>query len=346
MLGVAAHIQRAGWAQSSAADLVGEASIQVLTAAVTQDNMFVRPSRYADFSTISALGNQGAGLNLSGAAGSFDMTGIGTQNRRQLDALTFRVGNNWLADAEQFLAGGGVNNIYNNDGAQEFRGVNWSNQGPGEFGGYTFTAGGAGISVKLSHETMDLFRNRWLTFIAASSDNQADFASWSGFDSPNSHSWAFRLMLLDVSSAEIIGSADGWSFRASGPVDLTQDWQHNSNSDYVLDHGIFIPNDSLSQLDIEFAAYQHIMGSTADPADPSVRFDLMGTGFNTETQGLRPMVGWTFDSEGTAVTGDTGETNGFQQPIPNWSRLPSARTVIISGDFFQDPAEAPEFISF
>ena len=345
MLGAA----RTAWsaaAWNTGGPLVGTASTTITGNALTIDNMFVRPSRYVDFGTVAALGNFSPSIGITGGPDNIDMTGTGTNSRQQLDALTFRPGTDWLADAAGYLNGGGLTNTYNNNGTPEQRGPNWRTDGDDpETGGIVFSSGGAGTNIRFPGDQFDQYRNRWLTFIAASSDDSADFANWTGGTSPNAYDWAFRLVLLDVSSAQIIGQADGWSFRAAGTIDLTQDWEINGSSDYHLNSSLNLPTEDLSQYDIEFACYQGIMGSTADPADPAVYLDLMGTGFNTLTQGLKPIVGWTFDAAGTAITGTYG-TYGYSQDLITWSRLPSGLTSTIQADNNLDPAEAPVFTSF
>jgi hypothetical protein len=321
------------------------ATTTVNAIADTINNLFVRPSRYADFSPVTTVGSFGPGSNFTGS-GAIDMTDIGTNSRQQLDAITFRPGTNWLAGVEEFTPGGGQTNSYNNNGTPEQRGPNWwSNGDDPEFGGIVFSSGGAGTGIRFPGDQFDQYRNRWLTFIAASSDDSADFANWSGGPA-NEYNWAFRLVLIDVGSAQIIGQADGWSFRAAGTIDLTQTWYFNTGGSYTFSSSLNLSVDSASAYDIAFASSQSYIGSTADPADPAVYLDLLGTGFNTELNGDTPISGWTFDSAGTALTGTYG-TYGYSTAVVPWTRLPTSGVAFrIQADANLDPAEAPVFTSF
>jgi len=327
-------------------NLVAQASTVISGVLQTINNLFVRPSRYADFSPVTSLTSFGPGTNLIGS-GAIDMTGIGTNSRKQLDAITFRPGSTWLAGVEEFTNGGGLFNQYNNNGESQTRGPGWRSNGDDpEFGGIVFTSGGAAVNLVFPGDQFDQYRDRWLTFIAASSDNTEDFANWSGGSAPNEYNWAFRLVLIDVSSGQIIQKRDGWSFRAAGTIDLTQSWYLNSGGSYVFGSSINLSTDSASAYDIAFASSLSYIGSTADPADPAVYLELAGTGFNTAYGGQTPISGWTFDSAGTALTGTYG-TWGYSTDIVPWSRLPtSGVTIRIQADNNLDPAEAPVFTSF
>jgi hypothetical protein len=153
-------------------------------------------------------------------------------------------------------------------------------------------------------------------------------------------------VLIDVSSGQIIQKQDGWSFRAAGTIDLTQTWYLNTGGSYTFSSSLSLSTDSELAYDIAFASSQSYIGTTADPADPAVYLDLLGTGFNTELNGDTPIAGWTFDSAGTAVTGTYG-TYGYSTDIVPWTRLPtSGNTIQITADANLDPAEAPVFTSF
>ena len=346
MLGAARTAWYAAAWNAGGRNLQGLATTTVNAIADTINNLFVRPSRYADFSPVTTLSSFGPGSNFTGD-GAIDMTGIGTNSRKQLDAVTFRPGSTWLVGMTEFTNGGGLSNQYNNNGESQSRGPSWwSNGDDPEFGGIVFSSGGASVSLTFPGDQFDQYRDRWLTFIAATSDNTEDFANWSGGSAPNAFNWAFRLVLIDVETAEIIQQRDGWSFRAAGTIDLTQSWYLNSGGSYVFGSGINLSNDSASAYDIAFASSQSYIGSTADPADPAVYNDLLGTGFNTAYGGQTPISGWTFDSAGTAITGTYG-TYGYSTAVVPWSRLPTSGTAFqIQADNNLDPAEAPVFTSF
>jgi len=339
MLGLAAHIQRAGW--NAGGNLVAQAQAIINAVADTINNLFVRPSRYADFSPVTLSPTSfGDGLaTLSTATDpSIDLSDLGTVSQKTMTALTFRVGTDWMttAPSEGFFTGFAVFNQYVNATDQIFINIG------GNFNDGQYIMGSGGPNCQFSSAQMDLLRNRWLTLIVCTSNTSDDFGNWTGGDDFGDSGQAYRTQVYDVDTGDLVQSQDGWGFGPSDTIDLEAEWTlgFESSSEWYQ-HFISFGQDGYDTQQVQFLSYQFSIGSTVDPQIHGR--DLMGSGFNTSVEGIQPWMAWNFNSAGTEISGSYG-VRGYEHPFDPACRMP-AGVVQITCNVDQDPATPPVFTS-
>lgn len=336
MLGAA----RTAW--SAAAWNTG-GNIDVSTTAVSSisaelgSSLLVRPSYYADYSASTAEYPGGPGLASVGPNVAIDMSDVGTVSRRAVDALTFKIGSNWLASGDTYQPAFSVTPQYNS----EMLGINvWRSHS----NGFQFSYSGIGGGMNLTAATVDSFRNRWVTMLVATSDSSSDFADWTAGPDWSGYSWAARFRLIDVDTGTVIAENDAWSFRAQGTIDLTQAWTLNSGSySYSLTTSI---QSGANASDINILCFQHFIGSVVDIGHPEYYLALSGSAPVTTLGSNRAWAVLRFDGTGDQILNQYSEVNGYRYTNPAWSRQGSSAVVEARGTSFSTtPAQAPAMTS-
>jgi hypothetical protein len=323
-------------------NLVASATAMVTAVADTINNLFVRPSRYADFSPVTlspTFFGDGLFIFSSSTDPSIDMTDLGTVAQKTMSALTFRVGTDWLttAPSEGFFTGFAVFDQYVTATDTIFLGLS-VNVADGQY----LMGGGNGPNCQFDSAQMDQLRNRWLTLIVCTSNTSDDFGNWTGGDDFGETGQAYRTQVYDVDTGDLVQSQDGWAFGPPGIVDLEAEWTLGfESSGEWYQHFINLGQDGYDTQQVQFLSYQHALGSTVDPQIHGR--DLMGSGFNTAVEGIQPWMAWNFNSAGTAISGSYGD-RGYQHPFDPACRMPPGG-VEITCAFDKDPATPPVFTS-
>lgn len=252
---------------------------------------------YADYSPVSDTFF--AGTTTSSAPHTIDTAGMGTNDRCQTWAMTFRVGSDWVTEPTRMYQGcfrmyqnfdhsGQI--VYLNQGA-------WQHMGKINFG---FTSDYF-LGIQFTPEEFAPYRNRWLGLVSATSDNKTDFEQWySGETIKNNY--FVRNVLVDLETKQIIKKSDRSAYNIKDAIDFNQSWQVANdtqtaaagqyyNSNFLL-LGAKNRNEEID--DIKFTANQNqyqclstwcAMGSTLDPAQHWS--SLTGTGIASTVENVR-----------------------------------------------------------
>ena len=347
LLGIARTADLAGWTAFPGANLV--ASISDTTATTTTGGGIVlRPTYYADFSTTGAT-QQAQTFAFANSATAIDMTGTGTNAKKQIFALTFRVGDDWMTTApstytsaySQFV-------LFDNAGTQSFRSITLA-QEPGA-ANYVFGTAN-NVNVYVNKTLFDAnYRNKWLTCIYSTSDTSADFANWAGGTDPYGNAWAGRVRLYETETMTPIASVysdlgDGWLSNATGSVpDLTQSWDLSAGTYNFNPFGFFNGDSTLYyRTDLEVMSVWYTIGSMVDTGDTQYSNQLAGSAFSTTVNSIKPWIAYAFHGAGTAQI-NAGDIWAYTNPVATWSRMPAS--VVQIGVGFGTPTPVPpEYIS-
>lgn len=344
MLGLARASQWAGWWAEQGSNL--DATIADVTSTATDNDrtFLVRPSYYAAWTGVTEDTGTNGRMELASGSAAFDMTSIGTNDKRLAQSVTFRVGTDWMVSASgSFTDAWSWSMGYDNNGSFTDRSMNAYKTGSN----YGFGSGQGGV-VQIAHATFDAsYRNTWLTYMACMSpDPTADFADWTGgsTDTPG-YGWGTRARLINAETGTLISTTDAWNSAAAGTIDLTQAWELNASS-YSFGCSVGSADISLYDRDqMEFISVWHAIGSSFDPAVYSDEF--FGTGIASTVAGVRSWVQWTASSAGTLLNNGT-EDYGYSIPAGGdifGSRAPDGTEL----EIYADPAAVtaqtiPEFI--
>jgi hypothetical protein len=351
MLGLARASQLAGW-WNQGGNRNGIITDTTSTAAVNTNSFLLRPSYFADFSVASAAQQLQMPVVLDDlAVDEIDMTGTGTTAKKQIAAMTFRVGSDWMTTAPtEFLSAFNYFFGFSNNGTDSFRNISIG-QDPGD--NYAF-GNGSGANIYVNKTVFNNnYRNRWLTCVFATSDTSADFADWAGGSDTYGNSWAGRARLFDTETMTPIATVntdggDGWSFNSHGSVpDLTQAWTSGfETSDYYLNtFGSFGDFDSTlyHRSDIQIMSVWYAVGSMVDIGLPEYYNQLAGSAVSKTVGGIRPWTAWSMHSAGTELL-NGAVVFGYKNPQYTWARFPAC-TVSIQTAFDQVSPVPPEYIS-
>jgi hypothetical protein len=343
MLGLARASEWAGWWAEQGSNL--DATITDITSTATDNDrtFLVRPSYYADWTGVTEDTGTNGRMTLASGSAAFDMTSIGTNDKRLAQSVTFRVGTDWMVSASgAFVNGWNWNMGYNNNGSFTSRGMNAYKT----TSNYGFSSGDGG-DVLIAHATFDAnYRNTWLTYMSCMSPTPAtDFASWTGGTDPFGNGWGTRARLINAETGTLISTVDTWNYNAAGTIDLTQTWELNTGT-YQFGASVASADISLYDRDqMEFISFWHAIGSSFDPAVYSNEF--FGTGIASTVAGVRSWIQWTAGSAGTLLNNGT-EDYGYKIPAGGdifGSRAPDGMEL----EIYADPAAVtaqtiPEFI--
>ena len=263
---------------------------------------------YADYTPLTDTFFAGAVTNF--APVDIDMSGIGTNDRCQTWAMTFRVGADWVTQPSRMYQGcfrmyqnfdQGGQAVHLNQGA-------WQHMGLLNFG---FTSDYF-LGIQFTPEEFAPYRNRWLGLVSATSDTTSDFAGWYSGDKIK-HNYFVRNVLVDLETQRVIKKSDRCAYNIKAPIDLSRPWQIANNvqtagpgqyynSSFLL-LGARNHNQDLDEIKLtnNQTHYQCLstwtaMGSALDP----VRYwpQLTGTGIATQIESVRAWNSWQFTDSG------------------------------------------------
>jgi len=303
----------------------------------------LQPTYTADFSLTGAA--QQAQMFVSAdSATAIDMTGTGTTAKKEIFAMTFRVGTNWMTTAPTtYTRAFDMSVQFNNSGTQSFRTMALAQ----EPGGANYVFGTAnGPNVYVNKTLFDAnYRNKWLTCIYSTSDTSADFANWSGGTDPYGNSWCARVRLYLTETMTPIASVysnegDGWLFDTTGSVpDLTQAWDLAAGTYNFGPFGYFAGDSTLYyRTDLQVMSVWYTIGSMVDTGLTQYSNQLAGSAFSKTINSIEPWMAWAFHGAGTPVI-NAGDTYAYTNPVYTWGRLPPAQVQI--GVTFGTPAPQP-----
>jgi hypothetical protein len=347
MLGAGRASQLAGWWNTAVGNLVATIN-DITTTTATGGGIVLRPTYYADFSTTSAT-QQAQMLVLPDSSTTIDMTGTGTNAKKQIFAMTFRVGSDWMTTAPtDYTQAFEMYMPFDNAGTQSFRSITLAQEPGGNR--YVFgTAQGPNLYVDKTTFNNN-YRNKWLTAIYSTSDTSADFANWAGGTDTYSQSWAGRCRLYETETMTPVPSyyangGDGWLFETTGSTpDLTQAWNLNAGTYNFGPFGFFSSDSTLYyRTDMQVMSVWYTIGDMIDPAETQYSNQLAGSAFSKTVNGIKPWVAFAFHGAGTPQV-NAGDTWGYDNPVYTWGRLPPAQ-VRISVEFDTPTPQPPEYIS-
>jgi hypothetical protein len=186
---------------------------------------------YLDFSNLNGT-STAAWVKLP-AKQLIDTTDIGTNDKKQTWAITFRVGDDWLANpGEDFVPAFRYYHEFSQLGQQTHQNIGayqWQNKL--NFG-YTFDYF-TGLAITV--DNFKPYRNRWLALVSATSDTFTDFEDFKSARSVNPHQYCVRNVLVDIDSGTIIGKFDTHAYNIKNKIDLTQAWYAADNMDNADD---------------------------------------------------------------------------------------------------------------
>jgi hypothetical protein len=344
MLGLARASEYAGWWSGGALVIADNTT----TTTSLFGSLLTRPSYYTSWTGVTYPNSAGVSLVPSGST-TIDTTGIGTEAKRSLASLTFRVGQDWMTTAPttDFYQGFFVAHSLQNDTVNTFRSVavNKNNNQ------YLLT-NGAGGDITIPAATFDAdYRDRWLTYIVATSDTPTTtFAGWTGgATDPLGNGWGSRALLVDTITGDILGTRDAWNYSSAGTVDLTQTWTWGfDTSTYYDNHFLFFGGDigQYNRADHNMISNWFAIGSTADPAVYYTQ--LTGTAISGTVAGIKSWSNWTFSEAGTVLNNGTVDY-GYQNSIDGTvfgSRLPAGAVFDLIADPGAMTAQTiPQFVS-
>ena len=267
MFGLAAAAQYAGWWNGG---VRAATSVNITT---TQTNPFVvRPRYYADMTGITNASGQ-CGIGPVSNTQQFDQTGMGTNEKKAVQSITFRMGSDYMVSAPSNTYTPGVTsyNIFEtpSTGSSISRSLSIATR-PGQ-NTFQFGASNTGVNITLTPAQTDLLRNRWITLIASYSDTSSSFSNWTGGSDGPGLSWAVRTLIVDVETQTILHLLDGWvSNSALLGIDLTQQWTVGyGGSDHFINTFQYAENDWLTydRKDIQVGSTWFAIGDQFDPSD-------------------------------------------------------------------------------
>lgn len=347
MIGTSHQAFSAWYSQGS--NLLVSIADTTTTSTSLNNNLLVRPSYYANYDGVTATLAGGTAFADTGT-NVINTTGTGTNGKKYIISTTFRVGSNWMTTStDNWQAGFGVYDVTNSNGTQAFRqsnaykAKNWQN-----IFQYGFSIGDGG-DVQINEDIFDAnYRNRWLTYLAATSDNPtADFANWSGGTTDYGNTgWATRAYLIDVQAGTVIGTNDNWNYGQHNSPDLTQTWTIGfGSSSYALNHFVYFMSDiSLyHRNDVDFLSHWYSIGNNLDPSVYWPYF--VGTGVGGTVGGVKSWVRWIMGGSGNLVTNTVDV--GYKYNIGSQgSRLPSGTVLsIYANNSAQSAQTIPTFTS-
>jgi hypothetical protein len=252
---------------------------------------------YADYTPLSDTFF--AGASASYAPHAIDTAGMGTNDRCQTWAMTFRVGSDWVTDPTRMYQG--CFRMYQNfdqcGRAVHLNQGAWQHMGLLNFG---FTSDYF-LGIQFTSEEFAPYRNRWLGLVSATSNTTSDFSGWYSGDKIK-HNYFVRNVLVDLETKKIIKKSDRAAYNVKDAIDFTQPWQvaNNTqtagageyyNSNFLL-LGARNRNEEID--DIKFTASQNqyqclstwcAMGSALDPLQHWS--SLTGTGLDHTVESVR-----------------------------------------------------------
>jgi len=319
MFGLARAAQTASW---WGGDAPAKAITTVSITTADPDLFMVAPRYYADLSAMDTSGFPSIGfVPVTNTGQQFDQTGMGTNERMSVQAVTLRMGSSFMTAAPANTYTQGVNDYHI---FEQTGGTNWPRNltlgATNEFAGdRNWNFGSENVSVVLTDSQMDQIRNTWVTVILAASDTSTDFANWTGGTDNTGLGWAARAMLVNTATNTVIGQRDNW-FNAPWALglDLTQQYTVGYNSSNYFVNSFQYTNDwnLYNRKDVNFASGWFAIGSMFDPGDAALRSQVMGSAMSAAVNGVQPFV-WYMGTAG-------GVSTGFlQSPIPPGSRAGS-----------------------
>jgi len=319
MFGLARAAQTASW---WGGDAPAKATTTVSITTADPDFFMVAPRYYADLSAMDTSGFPNLGFVPATFNGQqFDQTGMGTNERMSVQAVTLRMGSSYMTNVPANTFTSGINDYY----IFEQTGVgNWPRNlslgNASEFAGdTTWNFGSNNVNVYFPESEMDQIRNTWVTVIMSTSDTSTDFANWTGGTDDTGLGWAARVMMVNTATNTVIAQTDSW-LNASWAlgIDLTQQYTVGYNSSNYFLNSFQYSNDwSLyNRKDVNFASGWYAIGSMFDPGDAVLRSQVMGSAMSAAVNGVQPLV-WYMGTAG-------GVSAGFlNSPIPPGSRAGS-----------------------
>jgi len=319
MFGLARAAQTASW---WGGDAPAKATTTVSITTADPDFFMVAPRYYADLSAMDTSGFPNLGFVPATFNGQqFDQTGMGTNERMSVQAVTLRMGSSYMTNVPANAYTPGIIDYYifeQTGGASWPRNLTLGNAS--EFAGDTnWTFGSNNVNAYISDSQMDQIRNTWVTAILATSDTSTDFANWSGGTDDTGLGWATRVQLVNTATNTVIAQSDGWlnaSFALG--IDLTQQYTVGYNSSNYFVNSFQYSNDwgLYNRKDVNFASAWYAIGSMFDPGDAVLRSQVMGSAMSAAVNGVQPLV-WYMGTAGGVSAGS------LESPIPLGSRAGS-----------------------
>jgi hypothetical protein len=156
-----------------------------------------------------------------------DTTNIGTNGKKQTWAITFRVGDDWLADPGQdFIPAFRYYHEFSQLGQETYQNIGAYQRNNKINFGYTFDYF---TGLEISAKYFKPYRNRWLALVSATSDTITDFENWKSSGVLNTHQYSVRNLLVDIESGTTIGKFDAHAYNIKDEIDLTQTWYAADN---------------------------------------------------------------------------------------------------------------------
>lgn len=325
MLGIARAAQYAGWGTAPDAEMTTTA---LAVAQTLNPEGLAQPNWYADFLPItngSGFNSVGA-LSYTGAAPSISMTGIGTDSRKGIFAITFQIGSTWFNDLTGLSDEQGFT-FYQQikpNAAAVFRNfdIYWT-----AFDTKCRMNMFGAPGLLFSPSEINAIRNKWVTVVVAYSSTSADFANFSPELPDPSALIQTRSMIMDNTTGALIKSADAPGSFGTDTFSLPQDYRLASGAFYEYSAGVNIndPVTTRNRNDIKLGGFWIAHGSTLDPLNYQNNFrsfaraDTIG--------GIRAWANGRFDfATTTNLTAGGGVVYGRSIDVDNGDRLPNTDT--------------------
>jgi hypothetical protein len=182
---------------------------------------------YLDFSNLNGI-SIAAWVEMSNKQ-LIDTTDIGTNDKKQTWAITFRVGDDWLANpANDFVPAFRYYHQFSQLGQETNQNIGAYQRNNKINFGYTFDYF---TGLEITTKDFKPYRNRWLTLVSATSNTTKDFKNWGSDPEMNPYQYCVRNLLVDIESGTIIGKFDTHAYNIKNKIDLTQTWYAADNMD-------------------------------------------------------------------------------------------------------------------
>lgn len=163
-----------------------------------------------------------------------DTTDIGTNDKKQTWAITFRVGDDWLANPGlDFVPAFRYYHEFSQLGQPTHQNIGAYQRNNKINFGYTFDYF---TGLEITVEDFKPYRNRWLALVSATSNTEKDFENWHSAKLANPYQYCVRNLLVDIESSTPIGKFDTYAYNIKNKIDLTQTWYAADNLDETHDN--------------------------------------------------------------------------------------------------------------
>lgn len=252
-----------------------------------------------------------------------DTTNVGTNDKKQTWAITFRVGDDWLANpAEDFIPAFRYYHQFSQLGQETNQNIGAYQRNNNINFGYTFDYF---TGLEIPTDNFKPYRNRWLALVSATSDTTTDFKNWGNYPEMNSTQYCVRNLLVDIEAGTIIGKFDTHAYNIKNKIDLTQTWyaadnMDNADNDYHDRRFLFLGRDghyTQAENQLQILSSWVCIGSCLDP----VKYwsQISGSNLPEAVDGHRAWS--TLELNGQIL--DDDEANAKTQYIRSNSRWPN-----------------------